>query len=227
MNRDITIQQELQTIASNIAHIPYVPTYTVPKHYFEGLASSIVLKLPTTNTYTVPKLYFDTLATTVLLKIKQDANELTTVAPTLANIAKVNVYAAPPQYFESLPKYTSATPVVAMPQRKKIITLIKYAAAACIVGVVAVLGIQYATLSTTTNKENDIVPGTGMTYTQIKNIDVDKAIDSINTTEMTTYLCDKGLVVCTDNNEAAVQQELDQLNINDADLNTYFGDAEN
>jgi hypothetical protein len=218
MQRATHIQQELNELNSTVANIPFVPTYTIPHQFFTTLPLYIIAKINSATTYTVPNSYFETLSTNILHKIKEEQDDL----PVLFNdISKQNVYEVPSGYFE---KNTITTKedakVIAMPKSSKT-TWIKYAVAACIVGIISFTAINVATTYNNKTVSTDtIIKGTSLTYNQIQQINVEKALDSLTLNEVDNYLCLNGLVVCNDNKkeEDNFQKELESLNLSDEDL---------
>jgi hypothetical protein len=203
MERNINIQQELNETSKTIADIALVNTYSIPTNYFEDLSSSI------------------------LQKIKLAENELSLDAPTLASIQKTNVYTVPANYFDSIKinTFTEAKVIALHTEKKKNFTWLKYAAAACIIGIISTFAFKF--FNTSTSKENEIVAGTNLTYKQIKNVDVDVEINKISNAEINNYLCDNQLIVCTEKTDDDVAKELENLHISDVELEKLLGEKTN
>lgn len=150
------IRDELKEIAASIADIGNENCYRVPDNYFEDFADEVMSKiqLPFTQLPLTPPApaYFEGLAGNILSKIKSngtiveeynDVNEeLTSLSPLLASIKKVNVYTVPTHYFANfkvaIPAAQEKKPVISMHPP---VRWIRYAAAAVVIGVVAISGI--------------------------------------------------------------------------------------
>jgi hypothetical protein len=151
------IINELREIAASLAHIGNGNCYRVPDNYFEDFADEVLSKihLPFTQLpFTAPtSTYFEGLAGTILNKIKGsgtivEANkevirELTVLSPLLASIKKENVYTVPADYFANfkvaIPAKEKKAKVVAI--HRNPLSWTRYAAAAAIVGIIALGGI--------------------------------------------------------------------------------------
>lgn len=149
------IREELKEIATTLAGIGNANCYRVPDHYFDDFASEVLSKiqLPATQMpFTQPSpSYFEGLAGEIMSKIKSNGiiveekseveKELATISPLVAGIKKENVYTVPAHYFANF-NVTIPTPA----QRTNVVGLhrpirwMRYAAAAVVVGVVAVSG---------------------------------------------------------------------------------------
>ncbi|TKK70845.1 hypothetical protein FC093_03885 [Ilyomonas limi] len=149
------IRDELKEIAASLANIGNENCYRVPDNYFEDVAGEVMSKiqLPFTQLPLTPPApdYFDGLAGTILNKIKSNGtiveannevtSELTELSPLVAGIKKENVYTVPADYFANfkvnVPATAEKTKVVAM---RPTTHWARYAAAAVIVGVIAISG---------------------------------------------------------------------------------------
>lgn len=149
MTQKAEIVQELQTIAPQLIGLNS-NVFSVPAFYFSECADTIlqiikneefIHKMPNKE-QSIPPNYFEHLPHIILEKIKQQESEfyieLENLAPTLNTISKYMPYSLPANYFTN---FTVSTPInnkakiVAM---HKPIAWVKYAAAACIIGVLAV-----------------------------------------------------------------------------------------
>jgi hypothetical protein len=227
MKRNENIQVELQQHGNMLGDIPLVNVYTTPPQYFEELHQIILQKIKTAHThFEVPANYFDNLSTAILNKIKTGENELTEVAPTLAQMPKVNVYTTPKGYFDNLDIKEQLAPVVDLKPVRKL-TWIKYAAVACIVAIVSITAFNYFD-KTTVAKEDQIVAGTNFTYKELQKVNVDEELEKIDKTDLDNYLCESGFVACNDKiQEADLQKELDNLDVTEEDLNEFLNDPNN
>ena len=152
------IRNELKEIAASLAQMGNENCYRVPDGYFEGFADEVMNKihLPFTQLpYTAPTpSYFEGLAGTILNKIKSSGtiveadNEVTTelkvLSPLLASIKKENVYSVPADYFANfrvgIPAIDKTAQVIPL-HRSRPIRWMRFAAAAVIVGIIAIGGI--------------------------------------------------------------------------------------
>ncbi len=227
MKRNENIQAELQEQSKMLGDIPLVNVYTIPPHYFEELHQIILQKIKTAHTqFEVPPHYFETLSSNILNKIKAEENELSEVAPTLAQLSKVNVYTTPQGYFDNLTIQPQEAKVVAIKPVRKL-TWLKYAAAACIVAIVSFSAINFFSKKTVA-KEDQIVAGTGFTYKELQKVNVDEELEKIDKEELDNYLCEAGFVACNDKKQDAdLQKDLDNLDITEEELNTFLNDPNN
>lgn len=144
------IEQELQEIGVNIAHIPLLNPYRVPAGYFDGLAATVLAEVnkegfvagDAAPTYQVPQGYFEGLAANILGRIKTGENlseagaELQELAPLLNTISREEVYKVPAGYFAGA-NFTEK----AIPKEGKVINFriarkwMQYAAAAVMAGI--------------------------------------------------------------------------------------------
>jgi hypothetical protein len=164
------IAQELRDLESSLADLSAQNTYSVPEGYFEGLAkqvlnrirameaataaeelghlSPLLSQLPKTMPYTVPAGYFEEMESTlvsVAMYGEQDASEeLGNISPLLSGLKKEMPYSVPSGYFDSI-----SAPVAETHQPAKVVSMggsrkwFRYAAAAVVTGVVALLSILY------------------------------------------------------------------------------------
>ena len=164
------IAQELRELESSLADLSAQNTYSVPEGYFEGLAkqvlnrirameaataaeelghlSPLLSQLPKTMPYTVPAGYFEEMESTlvsVAMYGEQDASEeLGNISPLLSGLKKEMPYSVPYGYFDSI-----SAPVAETHQPAKVVSMggsrkwFRYAAAAVVTGVVALLSILY------------------------------------------------------------------------------------
>lgn len=171
--------------------------YAVPSGYFENLAGSIMQKIKEAETefsinarqmpYSLPSGYFDTLPATILQKLRAEEVkvELATVAPLLNEIPKINVYNTPKGYFDtvSIPGLPD-TKVVKMGGR----SWIKYAAAAAIIGVLAVGAFIIAGKNNSDDNFNTAA------YKKAINTNIDTAINRVNDKELDKFLKDNAVM---------------------------------
>jgi len=179
--------------------------YSVPQGYFADLADKVIAKIkiqhntveadlasdaffPLINApYTVPQGYFNSLAGTVLAKIKAQQNnevfaELEQIAPLLNTISRQMPYSVPQGYFEEFTVNTTVEETEA-----KVITMnthsrrrwVTWAAAACVAVLAGIGAFLY---------NNHSAVGGGVTADSNKTINVDQAIASVSTSDISDYL---------------------------------------
>jgi hypothetical protein len=227
MKRNENIQKELQEQSKVLSNIPLVNVYTIPPQYFEELHQIILQKITTAHThFEVPPHYFDNLSTTILNKIKAEENELSEVAPTLAQLPKVNVYTTPQGYFDNLTIQPQEAKVISLKPVRNL-TWLKYAAAACVVAIVSLTAINFFNKKSVA-KEDQIVAGTNFTYKELQKVNVDEELEKIDKTDLDNYLCEAGFVACNDKKQDAdLQKDLDNLEVTEEDLNEFLNDPNN
>ncbi len=117
MNNRDTILKEIELVAPTLVKVGNGLPFTIPINYFTNL-HEIILAFVQENTlislpkasfaYTVPENYFNTLSTNILAKVKMEEDvvevedELKTIAPTLLQINRANVYTVPVDYFNTI-----------------------------------------------------------------------------------------------------------------------------
>lgn len=165
------IAQELKELESSLADLSAQSTYSVPEGYFEGLAervlsrirameaataseelgylSPLLSRMPKTMPYQVPAGYFEemesTLVSAAMYGEQEASEELDSLSPLLSGLKKEMPYSVPAGYFDSI-----NVPVAETNQPAKVIAMggsrkwFRYAAAAVVTGVIAILGFLYA-----------------------------------------------------------------------------------
>ena len=216
MESDFNILNEINSTKSD--------TYKVPENYFEGLATSILLKIRgQKNSYFVPVGYFENLSDSILQKIKSNNSnnkineELSVIAPSLIAVRNINCYTVPENYFEtfSLRVYNKPTKIVSLHSK---FTFVKYAAAAVIVSVIAFGGFF-------SSKNND---QTYAMYNATKNIDIEKSISNLSDNEIRKVLnADQSLASNSNTTSALPYKNLDDLNqefqyVTDEEMESYI-----
>lgn len=167
MTQRSNILQELNEMNSKLVDISTENIYTVPAGYFDGLAATMLNRIkalnaanvveeldhlapslnniPKQNIYTVPVGYFESLAENAMQSIREGNDyqtakeEIESLSPFLSSLKKENPYSVPQGYFENIqaPAKTEAK-VVSITHRK----WFKYAAAAVVVGFIAMAGLM-------------------------------------------------------------------------------------
>jgi len=166
-----TILNELMGLGSTLANHCPQNFYEVPDGYFERLANQVLNRIkalevsnakeelemlsPLLNQidrkipYTVPVGYFDSLGDKLMQAIRENADyqtskeELASLSPLLNSINKKSPYAVPAGYFENL-----STEVIEKTDEVKVISItshkwFRYAAAAVVVGFIAIAGLVF------------------------------------------------------------------------------------
>ncbi len=178
MTQKETILQELKDLESSLAGITSPNTFSVPEGYFEGLSrqvlsrirameastaaeelghlSPLLSQLPKTMPYTVPAGYFEGLESTLVSAAmygEQEAKEeLENISSLLSGLKKEMPYSVPAGYFDTI-----STPAAASKPAAKVVSMgssrkwFRYAAAAVVTGVIALLGFLYMSQDTTGN----------------------------------------------------------------------------
>ncbi|ULQ52492.1 hypothetical protein [Flavihumibacter fluvii] len=166
MTPDNTILAELQGISPYLAGVPRLAPYAAPVGYFAELPdlllqrvklsddpkqellgiSLILASLSKKSPFSAPAGYFEQVPEEVnagISAIEQTKEVLESLHPLLESVRYVNPYSAPENYFEELP----ALLLEKRPQQAKILGFGKswfnYAAAAAVIGLVAIAGWLY------------------------------------------------------------------------------------
>lgn len=167
MTRNTNILNELNELNSSLVNVNTQNVYTVPVGYFDGLTVIVLNRIKAMNAenaveelsylspilsniskqtpYTVPAGYFDSLAETALHSVREGSDyqtakeEIETLSPLLSGLKKQIPYSVPQGYFDDIAEKT-AKPVV------KVVSIthrswFKYAAAAVVIGIIALSGI--------------------------------------------------------------------------------------
>jgi hypothetical protein len=224
MENSNDIQVEMNSISSVIANVTKENLYNVPSDYFNNLPTLIQVKANKNNIYTLPNNYFETLSLKITEQIKLE-DKTDNLPSIFSSISKQNVYEVPSDYFEKN-SINKESKVVSIKKRSHFIWL-KYAATACIVGIISVFVVNKTNNINTTKNEDVVINGTNVTYKQIQQMNVDAALDSLSTVEVNSYLCGNGLIACNDDKkeDEALQKSLDELNISDDDLLKALDDS--
>src|SRR5258705_5444734 len=169
MAQSNNILQELKELKSSLVDMTSKNIYSIPDGYFEGLANRVLSRIkaieatnpseeldylsPALNniskqmTYSVPVGYFQGLEEKLMQSVRERSDyqtaqeELENLSPLLSGLNKQMPYSIPQGYFENFHQEVkvntkSETTVVSIYDRK----LFRYAAAAIVVGVVALAG---------------------------------------------------------------------------------------
>ena len=201
MNKRFEISEELKNISPLVAGISNANVFTVPDGYFETLSDTVLICLHPINIVDnahgndIPVNYFNTLADTILAKIKAQeaitaADELKAISSVVAGINKTNLFEIPQEYFTNLPDAVLKT--VNQQQHTKVISIssrwIKYAAAAVIIGAVALGVFKYA------NKPAIDISGTAVAAKLEPSIEKGKNMDDKKFDETLNNLSEEDIV---------------------------------
>jgi len=165
MTQSTNILNELKELNSSLASAAIQNAYTVPAGYFEGLIGEVMNRIrameaatakeelsflspvlndiPRQMPYSVPNDFFNSLAERAVSNTKQTATEeLESISPFLGSLKKENPYSVPQGYFDTLNIPAEETKpevkVVSITSRR----WFRYAAAAVVVGFMAVGGLM-------------------------------------------------------------------------------------
>lgn len=177
------IAQELRDLESTLADLSAQNIYSVPEGYFDRLAqqvlsrirameaataaeelghlSPLLSQLPKTMPYTVPAGYFEemesTLVSVAMYGEQEATEELGNISPLLSGLKKVMPYSVPAGYFDTI-----SAPVAVTHQPAKVVSMggsrkwFRYAAAAVVTGVVALLSVLYISQDNTGKTEGTV-----------------------------------------------------------------------
>lgn len=186
------IRDELKEIAISLADIGNANCYRVPENYFEDFASEVMSKiqLPFTQVPLTPPApaYFEGLAGAIMDKIKSNGTiveadnevdkELAAISPLVAGIKKANVYTVPAHYFANfkvaIPSAEQKVKVVSM---RPPVHWMRYAAAAVVIGAIAISGMFLF-------KNNGTSNNTRFIYTK----DYTASLSSVSDNAIASYL---------------------------------------
>jgi hypothetical protein len=230
LEKNLHIITELEQVAPILitAHVESSLLFSIPANYFSNLSVTILNAIAAHNLeqstipYQVPVGYFDNLSSNILNKIASNKSvisevdsELQTIAPLLSTISKANVYSVPVGYFNALQTHTKfQQPLAKVVPFKAINTWVKYAIAACVVGVVVTSAYFF------TNKKDTV------NYATYNKIDFVNSIGTVSSDELANYLDN---VTGITNNEVVnildvkmpeTQEHI--KNISDEDLKQYL-----
>jgi hypothetical protein len=240
MNRNTHILNELMELAPALATLNTAPVFMVPEGYFNHLAENIILKINTESSilgnglnqkpgFTVPEGYFNSLAGNIINRIKTKATEnpsareeTAALSPLLAGISREMPFSHPRSYFDRLPERilqeNQGAKLVKMSSGRVITKWMKMAAAACIVGLLA-MG-AYWLVNRGGNSTGTEIANTGRTLEQIKSFDLDSELEKLGNNELGNYLCETGAIACNDIKDEDLSKKLAE--ITDEDLSSYL-----
>lgn len=181
--------------------------YTVPVGYFDQLAnnilgklfnepSEVLAKIGNKNVFTVPTGYFENIRSSIISAIKnENAQEETfAISQLVAGIGNKNVFSVPTGYFETLAtntqnKINQPGKIVKLGVRK---TIIKYAAAAVVTGLIATGGLFIYKNNKTGKPSAETIQLMAAAKEINKTNSFDKELNTISDADIVHYLEDKG-----------------------------------
>ncbi|MBL7728574.1 MAG: hypothetical protein JNM68_12845 [Dinghuibacter sp.] len=236
MNRNLHILNELREISPELAHLPHQAPFEVPQGYFEHLAADILLAINRENGaaatgFSVPEGYFDGLAASIMGRVKAEnatgaQEEIQALSPVLAGINRTMPFTVPRSYFDQLPEQVlneeKGAKLVSMQSTgggRVIARWVKYAAAACVVGLLAFGATRFLNKKTTENGNGSLA--NTHPIEQIKNFDLDAELEKLSDTDLSNYLCATGDIACNDDKkDDELNKQLSE--ISDEDLSKYL-----
>jgi len=218
--------------------------YKVPQGYFDGLAGSIMNRIKAqetesskeelellspllsqigrTHPFTSPEGYFNDISDNIIAGVKAIDfvnEELENLSPVMLKLKGKQVYEVPDGYFENTAasfldkaKHQQPAKVISIGFGKK---LVRYAAAAIVVGVIAVAGYFYTGNKPATTLQNPNVPG----IAKVSDLEIE---NFLNNNTVATPGADSTLVTDGDINENDSKDLL--ANISDEELQQYATD---
>ncbi len=220
------ILKELELVAPQLAKMPRMLPYTAPDGYFDYLPNQILAKTKP-NVYAVADDYFEQLSSSVMSKIK--ANETDELPTIFSQIKKEQVYKTPAGYLEKRFEIPEAS-IITMPKKRNTKRILMYAAAACILSFVSLSIFNFVQNKVGSgkqfvNNESLVITGTNVKYNEVKQINVEAAIDSLSDIEVDAYLCENGVIACAEPIEK-VTSDLEKTDISEADLDAFIDGTE-
>jgi len=246
------ILQELNELQSSLATTGFANVYAVPDGYFDALPeqllrriramdagnvsdelgylspllSSVSKKMP----YTVPAGFFTDQEERIMQAIKNDRNELTTdeelkeLSPLLSSLKKETPYSVPQGYFEKLDtvipreKEKPAAKVVSITRQN----WFRYAAAAVLIGVIAISGLVFVKNNGTTSNDPEAIVNKMM-----KKVSNDEIHNFVQMTEPVTPVADEQAPVIAQA-EIKDKKEVQELikDLSDKDIQSFVEDAQ-
>jgi hypothetical protein len=230
------ILNELTAISPIVASIPNVNVYKVDENYFDGIRAELQARIIASNftlsqnNFDVPEGYFENLPTNILAKIKAQDNrifdrEMMELSPTIANIGNRNVYTVPLGYFEqlSLPTSTSAKVV-----KIGSFSILKYAAAAVITGLLGFAALKFVQYNNATKPDVATTKAINDANKILQTSNFDEALASVSDKDIEKYLLQDGedvnaaLVASSVDDDDTTLPETDDYLMDDNTLNNFL-----
>lgn len=195
------ILNELKTISSVVADVPYLNVYTVNAGYFAGIAAELQARIEadtlysSQNNFAVPDGYFEHLTASVLQRIKAEESEVFAetkeYSSLIAGIGNRNIYTSPNSYFEELAFNNQEKPVAKVIKMSLTRAVFKYAAAAVITGLIGISIINIVN-KTDVNLLNEVSVQTAEVMTKadkiVKTGTFDKELENVSDKDIEQYL---------------------------------------
>lgn len=227
LNEDIL--NELRTLSTVVADVPFLNVYVVDAYYFDGIEAEHKARIAADSLgahqkFTVPDGYFENLTTDILQKIKAAENEIFSeineISPIIAGIGNKNIFTAPTHYFEDVTFIDVEKPAVKLVKMNSARSIFKYAAAAVITGLLG-LGILNIANKTDVKLSENVSAQTAATIKTadhiIKTGSFDKELESISDEDIEKYLQQSGqdvnaaLVAASTDDETTLPEAADYL----------------
>ncbi len=172
------------------------------------------------NLYTAPAGYFENLETNLMLAVKASADyqtaseELANLSPFLKNLEKINTYAAPSQYFETITFSTSKTNAKVIPITTK--KWFRFAAVAGVFGLMVISGLEFINK----NKINPVSTPHNWVEQKMKKVSTEDISNFINLTE--AELNTKENLTLADN---STELELLMKDVSNKEIQQFFDET--
>ena len=238
------ILNELNGLESSLAKVSAENIYSAPAGYFEGLADQVlnrikaleastakeeleilspILATSKGNPFTVPVGYFENLSERVMANINAEigyqtsAEEIESISPLLSSISKKIPYSVPAGYFENL------APAIEKKVEARVISItsrrwFRLAAAACIIGVIAIGALLFI-------NQKPIDPNSNPQAWVKKN--VTKKVSQEKLDEFVTLANDEDNLNEINDNEVEKTAEIKELmkDVSEKELQDFLNDA--
>ena len=254
MTQRNNILQELSELQSSLVNAGSENVYRVPAGYFDNLAEQVLSRIKAFNTenateelnylspllsgiskqmpYTVPAGFFDGLAEGVIASVKDGhktaAEELKELSPFLSGLKKEMPYSVPAGSFEQLDSVTNtkeikpAAKVVYITRQK----WFRYAAAAVVVGIIAVGGLLIFNKPTSVNGDDGKIVTNLMKKVSTEEIDkfvqlADEEVPDVAMVDSRNQVKDKNEIqeLIKDVSDKDIQDFLNEAQLDDSDNN--------
>ncbi|HSC39087.1 MAG TPA: hypothetical protein VLD19_14490, partial [Chitinophagaceae bacterium] len=204
-----------------LPNISKTPVYEVPAGYFDSLAgnilnrvkaaaatspaeelaflSPVLSRLEKKSPFSTPEGYFTDLSDNVVSGVQAIEfvnEELENLSPLMVSLREMSIYQVPPRYFDQLPAEMlnkvkkQPARVVSMTFTKRVV---RYAAAAAVIGIIAMVGYLFINRTGSPNDPNAIP---GVSHPEVAKVS-DQELESF-LADNTVALADAGTVVTND-----------------------------
>jgi len=237
---------EEKTENGSLPNISKTPVYEVPAGYFDSLAgnilnrvkaaaatspaeelaflSPVLSRLEKKSPFSTPEGYFIDLSDNVVSGVQAIEfvnEELENLSPLMVSLREMSIYQVPPRYFEQLPAEMlnkvkkQPARVVSMTFTKRVV---RYAAAAAVIGIIAMVGYLFINRTGSSNDPNAIP---GVSHPEVAKVS-DQELESF-LADNTVALADAGTVVTNDGISESDTKDL-FANVSDDELQRYLED---